>query len=89
MKINKFEISQFKIDGTDLMKDSYVHGYSKEESNRLVDQANTLADLLHKDIKYPAGKKVLEAGCGVGAQTLMLASNNPSANITSIDISEK
>ena len=86
---NKFEISQFKIDGTYLMKDSYAHGYSKEESDRLVDQANTLADLLHKDIKYPAGSKVLEAGCGVGAQTLMLASNNPSANITSIDISEK
>jgi protein-L-isoaspartate O-methyltransferase len=71
------------------MKDDYVHGYSKEESDRLVDQANTLADLLHKDMEYPAGSKVLEAGCGVGAQTLMLANNNPDAQITSIDISEE
>jgi ubiquinone/menaquinone biosynthesis C-methylase UbiE len=31
---------------------------------------------------------VLEAGCGVGAQTVTLASNNPNALITSIDISE-
>lgn len=33
-----------------------------------------------------AGSKVLEVGCGVGAQTLMLANNSPDAEITSIDI---
>ena len=71
------------------MKDDYVHGYSKTESDRLVDQANTLADLLHKDMQYPEGSKVLEVGCGVGAQTLMLAKNNPESQITSIDISRK
>lgn len=71
------------------MKKKYVHGYSKEESNRLVDQANTLANLLHSNIKYTAGSKVLEAGCGVGAQTIILANNSPEANITSIDISEE
>jgi protein-L-isoaspartate O-methyltransferase len=31
---------------------------------------------------------VLEAGCGVGAQTITLATNSPDAAITSIDISE-
>jgi hypothetical protein len=36
---------------------------------------------------YPAGSAVLEAGCGVGAQTITLARNNPQARITSIDIS--
>lgn len=70
------------------MREDYVHGYSKEEANRLLDQANTLANLLHEDTKYPAGSKVLEAGCGVGAQTIMLAKNSPDAQITSIDISE-
>jgi ubiquinone/menaquinone biosynthesis C-methylase UbiE len=69
------------------MKDKYVHGYSDIESDRLVDQANTLANLLHNETVYPAGSKVLEAGCGVGAQTLMLASNSPDAEIKSIDIS--
>jgi ubiquinone/menaquinone biosynthesis C-methylase UbiE len=71
------------------MKDDYVHGYSEVESDRLVDQANTLANLLHNETEYPPGSKVLEAGCGVGAQTLMLASKSPDAQITSIDISEK
>ncbi|MGF7117143.1 class I SAM-dependent methyltransferase [Methanobacterium oryzae] len=70
------------------MRDDYVHGYSKEEANRLKDQANTLAKLLHEDTKYPPGSKVLEAGCGVGAQTVMLAKNSPNAQITSIDISK-
>ena len=69
------------------MKDQYVHGYSEIESDRLVDQANILANLLHNETVYPTGCKVLEAGCGVGAQTLMLASNSPDAEIKSIDIS--
>ncbi len=66
----------------------YVHGYSKRESERLVDQADTLAEILHYDTQFPAGSKVLEAGCGVGAQTIILAKNSPDAKITSIDISE-
>jgi ubiquinone/menaquinone biosynthesis C-methylase UbiE len=54
----------------------------------LQDQASTLVELLHSDTFYPAGSKVLEAGCGVGAQTVTLAKNSPGALITSIDISE-
>ena len=61
------------------MRDDYVHGYSDEEANRLRDQANTLANLMHDDTKYSAGSRVLEAGCGVGAQTVMLAKNSPNA----------
>jgi ubiquinone/menaquinone biosynthesis C-methylase UbiE len=67
----------------------YVHGYSARESCRLQDQANTLIDLLHHDTVYPAGDRVLEAGCGVGAQTVILAKNNPHAQIFSVDISRK
>ena len=51
-------------------------------------QASTLIDLLHADTVYPADSRVLEAGCGVGAQTLTLAKNSPEARFTSIDISE-
>jgi SAM-dependent methyltransferase len=65
----------------------YVHGYSDRERSRLRDQANTLADMLHHDTVYPAGSRVLEAGCGVGAQTVILAQNSPGARITSADIS--
>lgn len=69
------------------MNDSYVHGYNLRESVRLQDQAGTLVDLLHSDTSYPEGSVVLEAGCGVGAQTLTLARNSPGARIISVDIS--
>ena len=69
------------------MKNAYVHGYDARENARLQDQAATLVDLLHGDTAYPAGSRVLEAGCGVGAQTLTLARNSPDAHITSVDIS--
>lgn len=69
------------------MTTHYVHGYRSRENQRLQDQADTLLDLLHRDTRYPAGSTVLEAGCGVGAQTLALARNSPHAQITSIDMS--
>jgi len=65
----------------------YVHGYSEREALRLSEQAETLETLLHHDTIYPPGAKVLEAGCGIGAQTVILAKNNPDAKITSVDIS--
>ncbi|MGA9138884.1 MAG: class I SAM-dependent methyltransferase [Methanocella sp.] len=70
-----------------MVTNDYVHGYSDRERSRLHDQANTLAGILHYDTIYPAGSRVLEAGCGVGAQTIILAENSPGASITSIDIS--
>ena len=70
------------------MKKEYVHGYDQRENLRLQDQASTLVELLHSDTSYPAGSRVLEAGCGVGAQTITLAKNSPDALITSVDISE-
>ncbi len=69
------------------MEKKYVHGYSPREEKRLLDQAQTLTDLLHCDTRYPAKSRVLEAGCGVGAQTVPLAQNSPEAQITSIDLS--
>ena len=66
----------------------YVHGYDLRENIRLQDQASTLVQLLHSDTIYPTGSIVLEAGCGVGAQTITLAKNSPYASFTSVDISE-
>jgi ubiquinone/menaquinone biosynthesis C-methylase UbiE len=70
------------------MQNAYVHGYDSQEGIRLQDQASTLLELLHSDTSYPAGSQVLEAGCGVGAQTVILAQSSPGAVITSVDISE-
>ncbi|MDQ3721567.1 MAG: methyltransferase domain-containing protein [Actinomycetota bacterium] len=69
------------------MSDGYVHGYRPRENERLHDQAGTLVELLHADTAYPPGSSVLEAGCGVGAQTVTLARRSPLARFTSVDVS--
>jgi SAM-dependent methyltransferase len=67
----------------------YVHGYHPRESVRLQDQAATLAELLHHDTRYPDGSVVLEAGCGVGAQTVTLAAGSPGARFVAVDMSRE
>jgi SAM-dependent methyltransferase len=71
------------------MGETYVHGYHSRENERLQDQAGTLVDLLHSDTAYPSGSRVLEAGCGVGAQTLTLARRSPDARFISVDVSAR
>lgn len=70
------------------MSFKYVHGYTERESIRLEDQANCLSELLHYDSVFPENSVILEAGCGVGAQTRIVALKNPSSKFISIDISE-
>jgi ubiquinone/menaquinone biosynthesis C-methylase UbiE len=66
----------------------YIHGYSSTETSRLCDQAETLTDIIHHDSYFPDGSSILEAGCGVGAQTITLVTQNPTSRIVSIDLSE-
>ncbi len=67
----------------------YVHGYSKKESIRLQDQADTLVDIIHGKAVFSPGSRILEPGCGTGAQTVTLAANNPESSITSMDLSDE
>lgn len=67
---------------------TYVHGYSAHEARRLGDQADTLAALLHSGTAYPAGSRVLEVGCGVGAQTVHLVEASPEADFVAVDVDE-
>lgn len=66
----------------------YVHGYSDREALRLNDQAETLDEIIHNDSIFPQKSLVLEAGCGVGAQTKIIATKNPGSNFISVDLSE-
>ena len=66
---------------------TYIHGYSQEETIRLNDQADTVAELLHWDSTWEAGSLILEAGCGVGAQTRTIALKNPESTFVSVDLS--
>ena len=67
----------------------YVHGYTTVENQRLQDQAQTLAELLHNDSIFEPGSLILEAGCGVGCQTVTIAGQNPNCHFISIDISHE
>jgi len=69
------------------MNEAYVHGYDARANERLQDQAAALVELLHADTRYPEASRVLEVGCGVGAQTITLARQSPGARFTSIDVS--
>ena len=69
------------------MTSPYVHGYGATEGRRLHDQARTLEALLHADTAFPDGSAVLEAGCGVGAQTVPLIQGSPGARFTCVDLS--
>ena len=66
--------------------DQYVHGYRSQESVRLADQADALVELLHGDTQFRPGERVLEMGCGVGAQTVTLAGRSPGTAFVAADI---
>jgi SAM-dependent methyltransferase len=65
---------------------SYVHGYSPREAQRLDDQAASVRELIHHDTVYAAGARVLEVACGVGAQTETLAGQNARNHFVSFDV---
>ncbi|KRV50617.1 methyltransferase type 11 [Wenjunlia vitaminophila] len=73
---------------TDVPAAGYVHGYSRREARRLGDQADTLATLLHSGTSYPPGSRVLEVGCGVGAQTVHLVTGSPGVRLVAVDLSD-
>lgn len=67
---------------------AYLHGFSTEEQNRLIEQAELLSGYLHQDLSWPSNSNVLEVACGVGAQTKILLEKFRDIHITGIDFSE-
>ncbi|SEG45980.1 class I SAM-dependent methyltransferase [Algoriphagus boritolerans] len=66
----------------------YLHGFTSEEQQRLVDQAGFLAPLIYPTVNFAGCRKLLEIGSGVGAQTSVLLRLFPDLHITSVDFSE-
>ena len=70
------------------MTAGYVHGHDEPERRRLLDQAGSLASIVHHDTWFEPGTRVLEVGCGTGAHTVMFALDHPETRFVALDIEE-
>lgn len=67
----------------------YLHGFSPIEQERLRRQARFAEYTVYQNVNFSSTKKVLEVGCGVGAQSEILLRRFPDIKLTGIDLSEK
>jgi len=67
----------------------YLHGYSPQEQERLYQQARFLEHSVFDQIDFSKQSKILEVGCGVGAQTEILLERFPQLQISGVDSSAK
>lgn len=65
----------------------YIHGFDPKEQNRLVEQAKFLEPWIYDGIDFNRALRILEVGCGVGAQTKILLRRFPQMKIDGIDLS--
>jgi ubiquinone/menaquinone biosynthesis C-methylase UbiE len=63
----------------------YLHGFTKEEQDRLYRQARFLERSIYAHVDYSKRSRLLEVGCGVGAQTEILLERFPNLTIDGID----
>lgn len=66
-------------------KTRYLHGYTAAEDDRLRRQAAFLADAVHDRLPFRRCRRLLEVGCGVGAQTEILLRHFPLLHVTGVD----
>ncbi|AFD08562.1 class I SAM-dependent methyltransferase [Solitalea canadensis] len=71
-----------------MLKEKYLHGFSKTEQERLMRQARFLENYVYADIDLSSVDNILEVGSGVGAQTEILLRRFPNAQLSCIDFSE-
>ncbi|OBU88234.1 class I SAM-dependent methyltransferase [Chromobacterium subtsugae] len=67
----------------------YIHGFSAAEQARLVRQARFSEAMVYRDVDFSGVERLLEVGCGVGAQTEILLRRYPELAITGIDFSQR
>ncbi len=66
----------------------YLHGYSRQEQERLYKQARFLEPDVYRNVDFSKQSRILEVGCGVGAQTEILLERFPHIHIDAIDSSK-
>lgn len=70
------------------MSSGYIHTFSAGEQARLVAQAAFLEPYIFPTIDFTGCARVLEVGCGVGAELQILRRRFPQAHLTGLDFSE-
>lgn len=68
---------------------SYLHGFGPEEHRRLRRQARIVEQRVHADVDLQGMRRILELGCGVGAQTEVLLRRWPDLSILAVDRNRK
>ncbi|HET6603555.1 MAG TPA: methyltransferase domain-containing protein [Xanthomonadaceae bacterium] len=66
---------------------SYIHGFSSTEQQRLQKQARIAEARIFRDIDCSGVRRLIEVGCGVGAQTEILLRRFPELHVTGVDLS--
>ncbi|MCI5064167.1 class I SAM-dependent methyltransferase [bacterium] len=66
----------------------YLHGFSEVEQDRLYRQAQFAEQSIYHDVDFSRAGRILEVGCGVGAQTEILLRRFPKLVVQGIDRSE-
>jgi ubiquinone/menaquinone biosynthesis C-methylase UbiE len=66
---------------------TYIHGYDSAEQTRLIQQAeHWRTGLIRDGTQLPAGTRLLEVGCGVGAVLAVLGEEFPGVELWGVDI---
>jgi len=65
----------------------YLHGFDKKEQDRLIHQAQFLEPFVYAGVDFKKVNRLLEVGCGVGAQSKILLKRFPKLKITGVDFS--
>ncbi len=66
----------------------YLHGYTDDEAQRLIDQAEFLAPWVFDGVDLGGARTLLEVGMGVGAETRLLRARWPELRVVGCDISD-
>ena len=69
-------------------KVKYIHGFDPTEQKRLIDQAQFLEPYVYSGVDLEFKERLLEVGCGVGAQSKILLRRFPNLKIDGLDISK-
>jgi len=70
-----------------MSKVKYIHGFDPTEQKRLIHQAEFLEPFIYSGIDLDFKERLLEVGCGVGAQSKILLRRFPKLKIDALDIS--